>query len=740
MNTPLSPEPDAKPTASQEALFSLGGMWCSSCALAIEARLQRLPEVAAASVHYPSASLWVRGRASAKTSGITLEALAPVVRRLGYSLGLPETTLDAHARLEKESRYLALRLSVAAVFGMWTMLASLLIYAEAVSSAEIEYVLAWVSGAFSLPVVLFSGVPFYRAGWRTLRARKPGMDVLVSLGVWGAVVVSLGLLARGSAEVYFDTAVMLIGLLLVGRLVDTLCRHRGLRALDALALPETTVACREQGRWEERARTEVPRNARIRVDKGATLPLDGYVEDSPAWVDLAPLTGESVPRRLPPGTALHAGCRNLGADLVMRVSAVAGECRLDRMREQMRFHQARKGELQRLADRFAAWLSPVALVLAATTLCVAALVGVPWEDTMVRALSVLVVACPCAVGLAVPLASLAGSSAALGQGVVLRDPASFETLAEVRSVAFDKTGTLTPGLPEVISFNAARTVSAEELNTLLAAATQRSEHPLAQALGRWAEQGSQDVNMASETTEEIPGQGRYVRLKDGRELYLGSCAWLKANGITVPDSQAIAHPDNSEVMLGCDGQWLASFYLGEQPLPDAHATLAGLRREGYLLALISGDRAGPAMALGKAVGFKPGECYPGRSPEAKARLLQGLPSPTLYVGDGINDALGLAGAGVGVASLNAGDAAREGAAVQLMSPGIAGVAQALRIARRTRRVMRQNLVFSGLYNGLALGLVILMPIPPLMAVLAMVASSLSVTLNAARLAWREEDS
>ncbi|CAM4099686.1 cation-translocating P-type ATPase [Vreelandella rituensis] len=739
----FSPAADAKQAADgHEALFSLGDMWCSSCALAVEARLQRLPEVAAASVHYPSATLWVRGAASAKTSGITLEALAPVVRRLGYSLGLPETTLDAHARLEKESRYLALRLMVASVFGMWTMLASLLIYAGAVSSAQVEYVLAWVSGAFSLPVVLFSGVPFYRAGWRTLRARKPGMDVLVSLGVWGAVVVSLGLLARGSAEVYFDTAVMLIGLLLVGRLVDTLCRHRGLRALDALALPQMTVACweqghGEQGRWKERAREEVPRNARIRVARGDTLPLDGYVEDSPAWVDLAPLTGESVPRRLPPGTALHAGCRNLGAALVMRVSAVAGECRLDRMREQMRFHQARKGELQRLADHFAAWLSPAALVLAAATLCVAVLVGVPWEDAMVRALSVLVVACPCAVGLAVPLASLAGSSTALGQGVVVRDPGSFETLAEVRSVAFDKTGTLTPGVPEVVSFNVDSAISMEKLKPLLAAATQRSEHPLAQALGRWAESGSR-ASLPHETAEEIPGQGRYVRLMDGCELYLGSGAWLTANGITVADSRTIAHPDNSQVMLGCDGQWLASFYLGEQPLPDAQATLAGLRREGYLVALISGDRAGPVMALGKAVGFKPGECYPGRSPEAKARLLQGLPSPTLYVGDGINDALGLASAGVGVACLNAGDAAREGAAVQLIRPGSAGVAQALRIARRTRRVMRQNLVFSALYNGVALGLVILMPIPPLMAVLAMVASSLSVTLNAARLAWREE--
>lgn len=202
-------------------------MWCTSCALAVEGALARVPGVAQASVHYPTATVWVNGSPSATQ----LAALAPVVKRLGYRLSELEPMQDAQQRLAQESRYLTLRLIVGAVLGMWTMLASLLIYVGALPNATIELVVAWVAGAFSLPVVLYSGLPFYRAGWRTLLARRPGMDVLVSLGVLGAMAVSVGLLLRGSSEVYFDTAVMLIVLLLVGRLVETLCRQRGSKPL-----------------------------------------------------------------------------------------------------------------------------------------------------------------------------------------------------------------------------------------------------------------------------------------------------------------------------------------------------------------------------------------------------------------------------------------------------------------------------------------------------------------------------
>ena len=713
-----------------EALFSVQGLWCTSCALAVEAQLERLPGVTSASLHYPSATLLVCGHPEA----LDESALASAVRRIGYRLGPPEAAGDAEARLEQESRYLILRLLIAASFGMWTMLASLLIYAGALPHAGLEQVLAWVSGAFALPVVAYAGLPFYRAAWRTLRARRPGMDALVSLGTLGAVGVSLWLLYRGSAEVYFDTAVMLILLLLAGRLVETLCRHRGLRALHVLHTPPGDVRRRQWGRWENCPVEAVAQGDFLRVEQGEVLPLDGMLSEGEALLDLAPLTGESAPRRCLPGDAVAAGCRNLGGPLVLEVTALAGECRLDKLREQMWWQQASKGELQRLADRFAAWLSPLAVGLALFTWGMTLLAGVPGEEALVRALSVLVVACPCAVGLAVPLAGLAGSGQALGRGVVFRDPSTFESLAGIRAAAFDKTGTLTPGEPRVLGISVAPDVARATMLSLAAKAAQDSQHPLARALRRYLrDEGMVEAEGVTQA-EELAGRGRRVRLDDGRELLLGSRGWLAEQGIFAPESDEEA---SSETLLACDGRWLGGFTLGEQPLPGTGETLAGLREAGLALALISGDRRGAVESLGRVVGLVSEECYPERSPEAKARLVSALPQPSLYVGDGINDVLGLATATVGVAPLGASSAARDGAGVVLMRPGIEGVASAWWLARQTRRVMRQNLVLSGLYNALALGLAVSMAIPPLVAVLAMVASSLSVMGNSARLAWHD---
>jgi len=227
-------------------------------------------------------------------------------------------------------------------------------------------------------------------------------------------------------------------------------------------------------------------------------------------------------------------------------------------------------------------------------------------------------------------------------------------------------------------------------------------------------------------------------LSNGEWLMVGSAGWLSRHQIALPDHEedtTLAFA--SQVMVADSAGWLATLYLTDQPVEDAEKSVKHLLDAGYVVAMISGDRQGAVSWLGEQVGLGRKACYAQRSPEAKARLLQGLPSPTLYVGDGLNDTLSLAAADVGIAPLNASEAAREGASVQLMTPGISGVVKLLSTAKRTRRIMIQNLFFSALYNTLALGLVVLMAIPPLVAVLAMAASSLTVTLNAARLAWAE---
>ncbi|MFG6667549.1 heavy metal translocating P-type ATPase [Halomonas sp. HNIBRBA4712] len=731
--------PQGEVNAGSGALFSLHGMWCTSCALAVEGVLRDAKGVTAASVHYPSATVWVAGGSEA----VALDALKSRVARIGYRLGPLEAVEDAAERLEKESRYLSLRLMVAAVFGMWTMLASLLIYAGAVPSGRIELIMAWLSGAFSLPVVLYAGVPFYRAGWRTLRATRPGMDVLVSLGVLGAVAVSLWLLARGSAEVYFDTAVMLIALLLVGRLAETLCRQRGLKAFDALALPQADVLLERGGERVTLPPSEAAIGDTLWLGHDETLLLDAILE-TPGWFDTATLSGESVPRYLHAGQAVYAGYRCLngaGESIRLTVSATPGARRMDRLCEQMRLLQTQKGELAKLADRFAAWLSPAALALSLMALPVALILGASLEEAVVRALSVLVVACPCAVGLAVPLASLAGSQQMVQNGVALRDPAAFEPLAAARAVAFDKTGTLTAGQHRVVHVER-RDVLPEAFAQKLAHAARSSEHPLSLGLLRWAEASDESAESASGIhvlrAEEVAGAGREVTFESGERWRMGSAAWLVEQDVALPKRfDHTGYAFASQVVLADDQGWLATFYLADPPVADAQASLAELSRLGYVTALISGDRQEAVAWLAGEVGLAANACYAERSPEAKARLLGGLPAPALYVGDGINDTLSLAAAGVGVAPMNASEAAREAAAATLLTPGIGAVVRLLAVAKRTRRVMTQNLVFSALYNTLALTLVVIMAVPPLAAVLAMAASSLSVTLNAARLAWAE---
>ncbi|SDL01635.1 Cu2+-exporting ATPase/Cu+-exporting ATPase [Franzmannia pantelleriensis] len=724
------PDASHSPLNADTALYSLHGMWCTSCAQAVESVLARHRGVTRASVNYATATVHLSGDAEA----IALETLAPRVRRLGYRLVPLEAAQDAESRLEAESRRLTLRLAVGASFGMWTMLASLLIYAGALPGTHLEFVLALVSGAFAVPVVSYAGWPFYRAGWRTLRAARPGMDALISLGVLGAVLVSVWLLWRGSAEVYFDTAVMLILLLLVGRLVETLCRYRGLRELSRLYPRMHEVEVLDGDTPRPRALGEVALGERVRVDAGELVPLDGVLESDRAWLDLSPLNGEARAVSRQRGAALQAGSRNLGEAITLLVTARAGEGYLDRLHRQMLELHARKGELQRLADRFAAWLSPLAVVLAVMTLGGLLLAGVTVEESLVRALSVLVVACPCAVGLAIPLANLAAGSQALRHGVVFRDLAAFESLGQVRSAAFDKTGTLTRGEAELAACHPAEGVDEPMLLRLAAQAEWGSEHPLGLALRQAADQRGLAMGEAPVDIAEAAGGGRRLVLADGARLWIGEPAWLAAElGLPAQTESNDESQAGSRVAVARDGEWLGELTLRDCPDAGALAPLAELRRAGMTLALVSGDRAAEVAAVGEAAGFARRECFASQSPEAKARLMDRLPRPSLFVGDGVNDVLALATADVGMAPLGASQPARDGAAVQLLEPGVAGVVEAWQIARRARRIMRQNLALSAGYNLVALGLVVWIAIPPLVAVLAMAASSLSVTANAARL-------
>ncbi|HER20538.1 MAG TPA: cation-translocating P-type ATPase, partial [Chromatiales bacterium] len=408
------------------ALLSIEGLWCPSCAAATERLLRDTPGVHDARVSFIGSAALLRW----DPDRTTLAALAAAVRRLGYRLAPPDNRRTTAERLDGEIRALSVRLTVAAFFGVWTMLFSLLIYLGVGehSGGAVGWWLALASVSFALPAILFAGRPILVAGWRTLRTGVPGMDTLVGLGVLAAAGLSTWQLVRGVEHVYADTAVMLVVLLTVGRLLEARALRRAAATIDALhaRLPEVATRLDADGATETVAAESVRIGERIRVAAGERVPLDGRLSRGETRIDRAVMTGESRPAAARVGDTVLAGSVNLERGIVIEVTAVIGEREIDRIGEQvMETVRARPGT-QRLADRVARWIAPIAIGLAALTVLIGQLAGLPIEDTLLRATSVLVVACPCAVSIAVPIAYVSLAGRAADQGVLFRDAGTLE--------------------------------------------------------------------------------------------------------------------------------------------------------------------------------------------------------------------------------------------------------------------------------------------------------------------------
>ncbi|MHB0777035.1 heavy metal translocating P-type ATPase [Halomonas sp. WWR20] len=724
---PMPSDAERVPTATaHEGVFTIDGMWCSSCAFAIEHFLKRQTGVEQVSVNFVSGTAFLQW----DPTQTDFETLSARVAKLGYALSRESNTTASRTRLAQERRALIVRLVVSVAFGMWTVMASALLYFNYGLGAQVDWVIAMVATTLSLPVVGYAGRPFYRAAWRTLRAGRPGMDVLVSLGVFSAMLFSLWHLWRGSADVYVDTAVMLITLLLVGRLVEMFSRQDGLEALSALdSLTPQTAQVWQAEEWRQLPIAEVRVGEKVAVGEHETIPFDGMLIETQALVDRAALTGENTPITLTRGDRLEAGCRNAGPALTLIVEAALGKRYIDTLRYKMLELHARKGEFQKISDVFARWLPSLALCLALATFALTLMRGVGIEAAFAWALSVLVVACPCAVGLAIPVVTQAAGACGLRRGIVFKDLVAFETLAKARSIAFDKTGTLTAGNLGIGEIRTAPGVDARHLLQLAAQAEKGIMHPVAQTLRRHAT--DQGLSLADEVeTIHYPGFGVEMRLSADECLRVGAPTWLAEHGVVLPD---IADMTGKRVAVARNTQWLGILALDERLTENTQATVGQFRRASFTLALLSGDQHDNVHAVGHRAGFRDRELFAALTPEAKARLIDALPRPSIFVGDGINDTLALASATTGISVAGATQQARDIAAVSLLTPGIAQVWEAHDLAKRAYRLMRQNLGFSIVYNLLALSLAVWMPIPPVIAVTAMTISSLSVLANAARL-------
>lgn len=695
-----------------QMLFAIEGMWCGSCARALEAALGKVPGITQAGVHFATCSALIRW----DPTRCDLREVDRCVRGMGYRLAAALPSDEVEKRLDDETRAITVRIAIAAFFGMWSMAAALALYAdEALAATPYGWWLALTSGLLAAPALLSAALPFYRAGWRTAKAGAPSLDSLVSLGVVGSVFLSVLHLFRGSSVVFFDTATMLIALLLVGRLMELTARRRALIAIRALesVVPERAQRLTDAGGVETIAAEVLSVGDCILVDAGSVCPADGVVQEGTSAIDRSALTGESRPLRIRPGDAVEAATVNLLRRLTVKVTRRHGEREIDLIGGHVAAAIGMRGETQRIVDRLAQLLAVSLPLLAAATALGALWLGRSLDEALIRALTVMVVACPCALSIATPVAFVAAATKAACQGLLLRDPAAFERLAGARTVIFDKTGTLSEGKPCVSSMEPA--VGWDERSILAVAAQAESgiDHPIARAIiaahGRLEGAGGEREKRKAKTVDA-----------DGREL-------------VVEAAQADEEDAATCLRITVDGTSVGTIRLIDAPRTDAAAAVRAMRCRGLAVILATGDAIGPARTLAAQVDIRREEIRAACQPADKLDLVRAVRGPVLFVGDGVNDGPALAAADCGMAIEGAHAGARALAAVVISRGGALAVVAAYDLARRTKRIMHENLGFSLVYNVGALLLAAGGAIQPVAAASAMLLSSLSVGLNALRL-------
>jgi Cu2+-exporting ATPase len=639
---------------------------------------------------------------------------------------------------ESEATWLLIRIGVGGFLAMNVMLFSLLIYSGTFERADAHllpwvHVLLWI---LTTPVLAILGGPFLRDAWGEARCRRLTANALISIGVLAAYGVSALAVVAGGDHVYFDTATMLLLLFTVGRYLDAAGRARAVRSLAPLLEAENQWATVvEKGAEWRRPSRDLADGTLVRVRPGERFPVDGVVEDGASHADEAMISGESrlVPKAV--GASVMAGSINLDGPLLVRVAGAGAPTRWSQICRAVRESVAGKSPIQRVVDRVAGAFVPVVVLLSGAT-AVVWLKTAGVEPALLAALAVLVVACPCGLGLAAGLAGSLGIARLAGRGCLVRGGGVLEALARVRAVAVDKTGTLTLGRLRLAGIEADG-VGADEALARAAAIERHAEHGLARGIVAAAAARGLPPVPATEV-RIVPGRGLHGEV-EGTRVAAGTGAWMRDLGWTVPERLAaragVAEANGHTVVhLGWGGQVRAVLWLDDTPRPEARGTMDALARLGLRVELLTGDLPEAARRIAALVGVDSWRAA--LAPEEKRAALAALRSargPVAMVGDGLNDGPVLAAADVGVAVGTATDLARETADLVLPADGLRLLPWAIDVARATRRTIVVSLAWAFGYNAIALGLAAFGLLQPMLAAGLMAGSSLIVIINSLRL-------
>lgn len=744
----------------QTQTLNIEGMTCASCVGRVEKALQAVPGVLHAGVNLATeqASItWADREADPA-------ALLAAVRRAGYGARLPAgadaPAADGARRRDARARRELVPVLWAAALSAPLVLPMLLLPFGVAWMPE-----GWVQWALATPVQFWLGARFYRAGWGALRAGTGNMDLLVALGTSAAYGLSVYLLFAHAGHdmdahhLYFEASAVVITLVLLGKWLEARAKGQTLAAIHALErLRPATARVWRDGQTQEVPISQVQTGDVVVVRPGERMPVDGVVSEGDSHLDESLLSGESLPVAKAVGDRVTGGAVNGEGLLHVRTTAVGTETTLSRIVRLVESAQAGKAPIQRQVDRVAAVFVPVVLGVAVLTLLGWGVAEGDWATALINAVSVLVIACPCALGLATPAAIMAGTGVAARHGILIKDAEALELAHGLQTVAFDKTGTLTEGRPRVVAAEPAAGHSRQTLLRAAAALQAGSEHPLARAVLKLAAEEGQPVEAAT-GLRAVPGRGISGRLQD-QALHLGSQRYMDELKV---DTSALAERAAALQAEGRSVSWLAQaagpgetaprlwglLAFGDSLKPGAAAAVQALQALGLRTVLVSGDNRGAAQAVAQQLGITEvrAEVLPGDKAgivNALKRSAEGEVRRVAMVGDGVNDAPALAAADVGIAmsGLDQGvatgtDVAMQAAGITLMRGDVAQVAQAITISRRTHRKIRQNLFWAFAYNVVGIPLAAFGLLSPMVAGAAMALSSVCVVGNALMLSrWR----
>lgn len=717
----------------------ISGMTCASCAGRVERALGKVPGVQSVSVNLANerAHIEVLGQ-------MDPSVLIAAVDKAGYTATLPQSETATQASQEQRLSHERWSLLLA------ILLAAPLVLPMLVQPFGLHWMLpAWVQFALATPVQFIFGARFYIAAWKAVRAGAGNMDLLVAIGTSAGYGLSIYEWLTASAgtmpHLYFEASAVVIALVLLGKYLESRAKRQtasAIRALEALR-PERAIQVID-GREQDVAITALKLNDLVLVKPGERFPVDGEVVEGQSHADEALISGESLPVPKQPGDAVTGGAINGEGRLLVRTLALGAESVLARIIRLVEDAQAAKAPIQKLVDKVSQVFVPVVLVLAVATLIGWWLYGAPLEVALINAVTVLVIACPCALGLATPTAIMAGTGVAARHGILIKDAEALERAHEVSSVVFDKTGTLTSGTPKIAHLAA---VDGDEAALLQqAGALQRgSEHPLAKAvLDACADQGLNVADVSA--SQSLTGRGIAGTL-DGRQLALGNRRLLEETGLSTGDLADSASAWEAEgrtlswlIEQGPQPRVLGLFAFGDTLKPGALQAIQALKARHISSHLLTGDNRGSARVVADALGID--DVHAEVLPADKAATVAELKKTGVVamVGDGINDAPALAAADIGIAMGGGTDVAMHAAGITLMRGDPRLVPAALEISRKTYAKIRQNLFWAFVYNLIGIPLAAFGLLNPVMAGAAMALSSVSVVSNALLLkTWKPKD-